>query len=114
MSPQRKEEMAIDGYLRDSRRSHNQKRETNRDASRRPSMGRLGVVYMDKLMESACSDGLVVVHDEQRGVHEGKKTAVADNHSEGSEKGHRRSSQEKLDRELAEIKVQLEVMRDFV
>ena len=39
---------------------------------------------------------------------------VADNHSEGSEKGHRRSSQENLDREFVEIKVQLEVMRYFV
>ena len=58
--------MTIDGYLRDSRRSHNQKRETNKDASRRPSMERLVVVSTDKLMESACSDGLVVVHDEQR------------------------------------------------
>ena len=77
-------------------------------------MRRLGVVSTDKLLKSACSDGLVVVHDEQRGVHEGKKTVVVDNHSEGSEKGHRRSSQEKLDRELAEIKVQMEVMREFV
>jgi hypothetical protein len=50
-------------------------------------MGRLGVVSTDKLMESA---------------------------NEGSKKGHRRSSQENLDRELAEIKVQLEVMREFV
>jgi hypothetical protein len=114
MSPQRKEEMTIDGYLRGSRRSHNQKRETNRDASRGPSMRRLGVVSTDKLLKSSCSDGLVVVHDEQRGVHERKKTVVVDNHSEGSEKGHRRSSQEKIDRELAEIKVQLEVMREFV
>ena len=58
--------MTIDGNLRDSRRSHNQKRETSKDASRRPSMGRLGVISMDKLMELACSDGLVVVHYEQR------------------------------------------------
>ena len=65
MSPQRKEEMTIDGYLRDSRRSHNQKRETNRDASRRPSMERIGMVSTYKLMELACSDALVVVHDEK-------------------------------------------------
>ena len=75
--------MTIDGNLRDSRRSHNQKIETSRDASRRPSMERIGMVSTYKLMESACSDGLVVVHDEQRGVHEGKKTMVVDNHSEG-------------------------------
>ena len=72
------------------------------------------MVSIDKLMESSCSDGLVVVHDEQRGFHEGKNIVVVDNHSEGSEKGHRRSNQEKLDRELAEIKVQLEVMIEFV
>ena len=62
MSPQRKEEMNIDGYIRGSRRSHNKKRETSRDASRRTSMGRLGVVPTYKLMESACSVGLVVVY----------------------------------------------------
>ena len=63
MSPQRKEEMTIDGYLRGSRRSHNQKRETNRDTSRRPSMRRLGVVSTNNFLKSSCSDGLVVVHD---------------------------------------------------
>ena len=45
---------------------------------------------------------------EKRGFHERNKTVATDNHSEGSEKGHRRSSQENIDRELAEIKVQLE------
>ena len=65
-------------------------------------------------MESACRDGLVVVHGEQRGFHERKKIVVVDNHSEGSEKSHRISSQEKFDRELAEIKVHLEAMREFV
>ena len=84
MSPQWKEEMTINGYPRGSRRSHNQKRETIRDASRRPSMRRLGVVSTDKLLESTCSNGLVVVHVEQRRVHERKNTAVVDSHSEGS------------------------------
>ena len=82
MSSQRKEEMTIYGYLRGSRRSHNQKRETNRDASRGPSTRRFGVVSTDKLLKSACSDGLVVVHVEHRGVHEVKKIVVADNNSE--------------------------------
>ena len=90
MSPQRKEEMTIDGYLRGSRRSHNQKRETSRDASRGPRMRRFGVVSTDKLLKSACSDGLVVVHDEQRGIHDRENIVGADNYSEGSEKGHRR------------------------
>ena len=76
--------MTIDGCLRVSRRSHNQKRETNRDASRGPSMRRFGVVATDKLLKSACSDGLVVVHDEKRGFHERKKTVAINNHSEGS------------------------------
>ena len=104
MSPQRKEEMTIDGYLRGSRRSHNQKRETNRDASRGPSMRRFGLVSIENLLKSACSDGLVVLTDEQRGFHERKNILATDNHSEGSEKGHRRSSQENIDRDLAEIK----------
>ena len=39
---------------------------------------------------------------------------VADNHSEGSKKSHRRLSQKKIDKELTEIKVQMEVMRKFV
>jgi hypothetical protein len=55
-------------------------------------MRRLGVVSTDKLLKSACSDGIVIVHDEERGVHEREKIVAADNHSEGLEKGHRRSS----------------------
>ena len=54
--------MTIDGYPRGSRRIHNQKREINRDAGRRPSMRKLGVVSTNKLLESAYSDGLVVFH----------------------------------------------------
>ena len=74
-------------------------------------MEKLGVVSTDKLMKSACIDGFFVVHDEQRGVHKGKKTMATDSHSKGSKGDYERSSKNKLDRELVEIKVQLEVLR---
>ena len=73
-------------------------------------MENLGVVSTDRLMESACRDGLFVVHGEQRGVHDGNKNISTESHSKGSKGDYEISSKNKLDRELAEIKVQLEVL----
>ncbi len=101
--------MAIDGCLRGSRRSHNQKEETIRDTNKR-----FGIVSTDKLLKLECNDGWVEVHDERREFHEGKNTLVTNNHSEGLEQGHRTSSQKMLDRRLAELEIQLEVMEEFV
>ena len=39
-------------------------------------MENLGVVSIERLMESACRDELFIVHDEKRGVHKGKKTML--------------------------------------
>ena len=109
MIPQREEEeMTIDGNLKGSQRSHNQEKEINRDSSKRLSMENIVVVSKDNLVVSACIDGFFVVHDEQRGVHKGKKTMAIDGHSKGSKGDYERSNKNKLDRELTEIKVQLE------
>ena len=56
--------MTTHGYLKGSRRSHNKKKEVSRDASKILTMEKLGVVSIDRLMESACRDGFSVVHDE--------------------------------------------------
>ena len=90
--------MIIVGYLKGSRRSHKQKKEINRDASKRLSMEKLGVVYTDRLTESNCGYELLIVHDEQRGFHKGKKTMAIDSHSKGSKGDYERSSKNKLDR----------------
>lgn len=112
MIPQRKEEeITTDGYLKGSEISHKQKKEISRDASRRLSMERLGVVSKDRLMGSTCRDGWFAVRDEQRRVHEGKNTLATDSHSKGSKREYERSSKNKLDRGLANMQVQLEVIR---
>jgi len=77
-------------------------------------MERLGVVSKDRLMGSSCRDGWFAVHDEQRRVHEGKNTLVVDSHSKGYKRYYERSSKNKLDRKLAKMKVQLEVMTKFI
>ena len=115
MIPQKKEEeMTTDGYLKGSKRSHNQKKEISRDASRRLGWENIGVVSTNRLMESYCRDGLFVVRYEQIGFHEGNKTMATDSHSKGSKRDYERSSKNKLDREIAEVKVQLEMMRESI
>ena len=106
--------MTIDGYMKYSRRSHNRKKEFIRHASKRLSMEKLGVVSTDRLVESACIDEFFVVHDEKRGVHKGNKTMATDVHSKGSKGDCEISSKNKLDRELAKIKMQLEVLRELI
>ena len=96
--------MTTNGYLKGSRRSHNQNKEINRDVSRRLIMERCGVVSTDKLMESACRDEFFVVHDEQRRFHKGKKIMATNIHGKGSKGDYEKSSKNKLDRELVEIK----------
>ena len=61
-------------------------------------MDKLGVISTDRLMELACRDGLFVVHDKQRGFHEGKKNMVTDSHSKCSKGDYEISCKNKLDR----------------
>lgn len=69
------------------------------------------MVFTNRLMESACCNGLCVVHNEQGEAHRRMKFVTTESDSKGSQRIHTRSSQEKLDREEDEIKLQLEMMR---
>jgi len=77
-------------------------------------MEELSMASQYRLAESACEYGLFVADDGQGEAHGGKKNMATDGHSKGSRKGYKRSSENKLDKELAEIKVQLEVMRESI
>ena len=77
-------------------------------------MEELSMVFEDKLMESACGDGLVAAHNEQGKAHRRRENMIIENHSKGSERGHGRLSQDRLDRRLAEIEVQLEMMEELL
>ena len=60
------EEMTIDGYLKGSERSHNQKKEFSRDSSGRLSMEKLSRASEDWLTELACEYGWFIDHNGQR------------------------------------------------
>ena len=49
----------------------------------RLSMEGLSMVFEDKLMESACRDGLVADHNGQGEAHGRGKTMITENHSKG-------------------------------
>ena len=80
----------------------------------RLSMEKLSMVFKDKLMESTCGDGLVAAHNEQGKAHRRRENMIIENHNEGSERGHGILSQDRLDRRLAEIEVQLEIMEGLL
>lgn len=74
----------------------------------------LSMVFEDKLMESACRDGLVADHNEQGEAHGRGKTMITENHSKGSKKCYEKWSQDKLDKRLAEIELQLEIFEELL
>jgi hypothetical protein len=74
----------------------------------------LSMVFKDKLIESACRDGLVADHNEQGEAHGRRKTMITENHSKSSEKCHEKLSQDRLDKRLAEIEVQLEIFEELL
>lgn len=80
----------------------------------RLSMEGLSMVFKDKLMESACRDGLVADHNEQGKSHGRRKTMITENHSKGSKKCYEKWSQDRLDKRLAEIELQLEIFEELL
>jgi hypothetical protein len=74
----------------------------------------LSMVFEDKLMESACRGGLVADHNEQGEAHGRGKTMITENHSKGSEKCHEKLSQDRFDKRLAEIELQLEIFEELL
>jgi hypothetical protein len=80
----------------------------------RLSMEGLSMVFEDKLMESACRGGLVADHNEQGEAHGRGKIMIAENHSKGSEKCHEKLSQDRFDKRLAEIELQLEIFEELL
>ena len=74
----------------------------------------LSMVFKDKLMESACRDGLVADHNEQGEAHGRGKTMITENHSKGSKKCYEKWSQDRLDKRLAEIELQLEIFEELL
>ena len=77
-------------------------------------MEELIVISKDRLIESTYEYGLFASHNRKRGSHEGKKTMATDGHSKGSKRSHKISNGDEFDRELAKMKVQIEMMREFI
>jgi hypothetical protein len=55
---------------------------------------------------------LFAAHNEQGKSHGRRKTMITEDHRKGSKRGHEISSQDRFDRRLAEIEVQLEVLEE--
>jgi hypothetical protein len=86
----------------------------HRNTRGRLSMEGLSMVFKDKLIESACRDGLVADHNEQGEAHERGKTMITKNHNTGSKKCYEKWSQDRLDKRLAEIELQLEIFEELL
>ena len=115
MVPQKKEEdMITGGYLKGLERSHNPKKEISKDSNGRLRREKLSEVSEDRLTKLTSEEDLFATHRGKRRAYEGKKTMATDGHSKGSKRSHKRSNGDEFDRELANIKVQLEVMIEFI
>jgi hypothetical protein len=77
-------------------------------------MEELSMVLEGRLIESSYDSGLFAAHNEKGKDHERSKTMITEDHSEGSEGSHEISSQDRFDKRLAEIEVQLEVMEQLL
>ena len=106
--------MITEGYFKGLERSHNPKKEISKDSNGRLRREKLSEVSEDRLTELTCEDELFASHSGKRGAHEGKKTMATDGHSKGSKRSHKRSNGDEFDRELAKMKIQLEMMREFI
>jgi hypothetical protein len=86
----------------------------HRNTRGRLSMEGLSMVFKDNLIESACRGGLVADHNEQGEAHERGKTMITKNHNTGSKKCYEKWSQDRLDKRLAEIELQLEIFEELL
>ncbi len=72
------------------------------------------MVFKDKLIESTYDNGLIADYDEQGRAHRRRENMITENHIKGSKSGHGRLSQDRLDRRLAKIEMQLEVLKGLL
>jgi len=86
----------------------------SRNTRGRLSMEELGMVLERRLIESAHDNGLFAAYIEQRKAHKRRENMITEDHIKGSERGHGRLSQDRLDRRLAEIEVQLEMLEELL
>ena len=84
----------------------------SRNARGRLSMEELSMVFEDRLIESTYVNGLIADYDGQGRAHRRRENSITEDHIKGSRRGHEKLSQDRLDRRLAEIEVQLEVWKD--
>jgi hypothetical protein len=77
-------------------------------------MEELGMVLEGRLIESAYDSVLFAAHSEKGKAHARRKTMIIEDHSKGSGRGHERSSQNRFDKRLVEIEVQLEVLEEVL
>ena len=86
----------------------------SRNTKGRLSMEELSMVFKDRLIESTYVNGLIVDYDGQGRAHRIRENMITKDHIKGSRRGHEKLSQDRLDRRLAEIEVQLEVMEGLL
>lgn len=76
-------------------------------------MDELSMVFTNGLMELVCCSFLCAVQSELGGDHI-SKFVTTESHTKVQERSHNKSSQNKLNREVAEIKLQLEMMKGLL
>lgn len=74
-------------------------------------MDATNMVFTNKLMDLVFCSGLCAIHSEIGEAHRRGKFVTTEGHSKGSKRSHSILSQDKLDREVAKIKLQLDMMR---
>jgi len=72
------------------------------------------MVFTRSFMDSSCCNGFCVAHSDGEEACRRRKFVTSESHSKGSERSLIRSSQDKLNREVDEIKLQLEMMRGML
>ena len=77
-------------------------------------MEELSMVFEDRLIESTYVNGLIADYDGQGRAHRRRENMITEDHIKGSRRGHENLSQDRLDRRLAGIKVQLELMEGLL
>ena len=77
----------------------------NKNTERRLGLKETSVVFTNMLIESTCCSDLCAVCHELGEVHRRRLVTI---------ESHSRSNQDKLDREVAKIKLQLEMMRELL
>ena len=72
------------------------------------------MVFKDKLIESIYVDGLIADYDEQGRAHRKRENMITEDHIKSSKKCYEKWSQDRLDKRLAEIELQLEIFEELL